>query len=50
MPLSVLSLVQDADNVQVVCVVQKIDYVRATQVLLEVWQDTGRATTLCSFG
>jgi hypothetical protein len=33
--LGVLSLVQDTDNVQAVGVVQEIDHMRATKVLLE---------------
>ncbi len=42
MSFCVLSLMQDTDDIQVVSVVQKINDMRATQVLLKVWQYVGR--------
>ena len=50
MPLGVLPLVQDADNVQVVGVVQEIHHMRTAQVFHEIRQHFGRASVLCSSG
>ena len=49
MPFSILPLVQDANDVQVVGVVREIHHVRATQVFLEIRQDGG-ASLLCACG
>jgi len=42
MALRVLPLVQDADHVQVIHSVEKVDHVRAAHVFFEIWQDLNR--------